>query len=172
MIGGKFVAPADGKKEDVLDLATGEVIAKASLSGKRDVDAAVKAAKDAFDGWATTTPGERSLALLRIADAIEERAEEIADPQYGRAPRSAFLEDEIPFMADNLRYFAGVGSNPRVGPPASTPRGTPVFIRREPVGSVGQITPWNYPLMMAIWKIGLALATGNTVVLSRPRRLR
>jgi betaine-aldehyde dehydrogenase len=167
MIGGKFVAPADGKKEDVVDPATGEVIAKAPLSGKRDVDAAVTAAKAAFDGWATTTPGERSLALLRIADAIEERAEEIADLEAADAgkPRSAFLEDEIPFMADNLRYFAGGARNLEGRPAGEYTEGYTSFIRREPVGVVGQITPWNYPLMMAIWKIGPALATGNTVVL-------
>ena len=167
MIGGKFVAPVDGKKEDVVDPATGEVIAKAPLSGKRDVDAAVKTAKAAFDGWATITPGERALALLRIADAIEERAEEIADLEAADAgkPRSAFLEDEIPFMADNLRYFAGAARNLEGRAAGEYTEGYTSFIRREPVGVVGQITPWNYPLMMAIWKIGPALATGNTVVL-------
>ena len=167
MIGGKFVAPVDGKKEDVVDPATGEVIAKAPLSGKRDVDAAVKAAKAAFDGWATITPGERAHALLKIADAIEERADEIADLEAADAgkPRSAFLEDEIPFMADNLRYFAGAARNLEGRAAGEYTEGYTSFVRREPVGVVGQITPWNYPLMMAIWKIGPALATGNTVVL-------
>ncbi len=167
MIGGKFVAPVDGKKEDVVNPATGEVIAKAPLSGKRDVDAAVKAARAAFEGWATATPGERSLGLLRIADSIEARAEEIADLEAADAgkPRSAFLEDEIPFMADNLRYFAGAARNLEGRAAGEYTEGYTSIIRREPVGVVGQITPWNYPIMMAIWKIGPALATGNTLVL-------
>jgi betaine-aldehyde dehydrogenase len=167
MIGGKFVAPADGKREAVVNPATGEVIARAPLSGKRDVDAAVKAAGDAFDGWAATTPGERAGRLLKIADGIEERAEEIADLEAADAgkPRSAFLEDEIPFMVDNLRYFAGAARNLEGRPAGEYLDGYTSFIRREPVGVVGQITPWNYPLMMAIWKIGPALATGNTLVL-------
>ena len=167
MIGGKFVAPADGKRENVINPATGEVIAKAPLSSKRDVDAAVKAAREAFDGWATATPGERSLALLKIADGIEERAEEIADLESADAgkPRSAFLEDEIPFMVDNLRYFAGAARNLEGRATGEYLEGYTSMIRREAVGVVGQITPWNYPLMMAIWKIGPALATGNTLVL-------
>ncbi|HET8592467.1 MAG TPA: aldehyde dehydrogenase family protein, partial [Solirubrobacterales bacterium] len=109
MIGGKFVPPADGEREAVIDPATGETIARAPLSGKRDVDAAVKAARAAFDGWSTLTPGERSNRLLKMADAIEARAEEIADLEAADAgkPRSAFFEDEIPFIVDNLRYFAG-----------------------------------------------------------------
>ncbi|MFL5908530.1 MAG: gamma-aminobutyraldehyde dehydrogenase [Solirubrobacterales bacterium] len=167
MIGGKFVAPESGKRENVINPATGEVIAKAPLSGKRDVDAAVKAARQAFDGWANTTPGERSLALLKIADGIESRAEEIADLEAADAgkPRSAFLEDEIPFMVDNLRYFAGAARNMEGRPAGEYLEGYTSMIRREPIGVVGQITPWNYPLMMAIWKIGPALATGNTLVL-------
>src|SRR5437763_14154505 len=102
MIGGKFVSPDSGKRENVINPATGEAIAKAPLSGKRDVDAAVKAARQAFEGWATTTPGERSLALLRIADGIEERADEIADLEAADAgkPRAAFLAHEIPCMVD------------------------------------------------------------------------
>jgi betaine-aldehyde dehydrogenase len=167
MIGGKFVPSAEGKREDVLNPATGEVIAKAPLSGRRDVDAAVKAAKGAFDEWGAATPAERSGRLLKIADAIEERAEEIADLEAADAgkPRSAFLEDEIPFMVDNLRYFAGAARNLEGRAAGEYLEGYTSFIRREPVGVVGQITPWNYPLMMAIWKIGPALATGNTLVL-------
>jgi betaine-aldehyde dehydrogenase len=167
MIGGKFVAPVDGKREAVVNPATGEVIARAPLSSKRDVDAAVRAANDAFDGWAGTTPGERSGRLLKIADGIEERAEEIADLEAADAgkPRSAFVEDEIPFIVDNLRFFAGAARNLEGRPAGEYLDGYTSFIRREPVGVVGQITPWNYPLMMAIWKIGPALATGNTLVL-------
>jgi betaine-aldehyde dehydrogenase len=160
MIGGKFVAPVDGKREAVVNPATGEVIARAPLSTEKDVDRAVKAAKDAFEAWGTATPAERSTALLKIADGIEERAEGIADLEAADAgkPRSAFLEDEIPFIADNLRFFAGAARN-------LEGRAYTSYVRREPVGVVGQITPWNYPLMMAIWKIAPALAGGNTIVL-------
>ena len=167
MIDGKFVAPGDGKKEDVLDPATGEVIAKAPLSSKRDVDNAVKAARRAFESWGVTTPQDRSYALLKMADSIEERAEEIADLEARDAgkPRSAFLEDEIPFMVDNLRYFAGAARNMEGRATGEYMEGYTSMIRREPVGVVGQITPWNYPIMMAIWKIGPALAAGNTLVL-------
>src|SRR2546421_11097981 len=167
MIGGKFVSPDSGKRENVINPATGETIAKSPLSGKREVDAAVKAARQAFDGWANTTPGERSIALLRIADGIEDRAEEIADLESADAgkPRSAFLEDEIPFMVDNLRYFAGAARNMEGRPAGEYLEGYTSMIRREAIGVVGQITPWNYPLMMAVWKIGPALASGNTVVL-------
>jgi betaine-aldehyde dehydrogenase len=167
MIDGKFVAPADGKREDVINPATGEVIAKAPLSGKGDVDAAVKAAKAAFEEWGVTTPADRSNRLLKIADTIEERAEEIADLEAADAgkPRAAFLEDEIPFMVDNLRYFAGAARNLEGRATGEYMEGYTSMIRREPVGVVGQITPWNYPIMMAIWKIGPALAAGNTIVL-------
>jgi betaine-aldehyde dehydrogenase len=167
LVNGKFVATADGKREDVLNPATGEVIAKAPLSGRRDVDAAVKAAKGAFEEWGATTPADRSERLLKLAGGIEDRAEEIADLEAADAgkPRSAFLEDEIPFMVDNLRYFAGAARNMDGRPAGEYLEGYTSMIRREPVGVVGQITPWNYPLMMAIWKIGPALAAGNTLVL-------
>jgi betaine-aldehyde dehydrogenase len=167
MVDGKFVAPVDGKREDVVNPATGEVIAKAPLSSKRDVDTAVKAAKQAFETWGATTPAERSALLLKLADGIEERAEELADLESADAgkPRSAFLEDEIPFMCDNLRYFAGAARNLEGRATGEYLEGYTSWVRREPVGVVGQITPWNYPIMMAIWKIAPALAAGNTLVL-------
>ncbi len=167
MIGGKFVPPVDGEREAVIDPARGETIARAPLSSKRDVDAAVKAARNAFDEWSTATPGERSNRLLKMADAIEERAEEIADLEAADAgkPRSAFFDDEIPFIVDNLRYFAGAARNLEGRAAGEYLEGYTSFVRREAVGVVGQITPWNYPLMMAIWKIAPALAAGNTVVL-------
>jgi betaine-aldehyde dehydrogenase len=166
-IDGQAVDPADGGTEDVLNPATGEVIAEAPLSTKEDVDRAVAAAGRAFEGWASQTPGERALALLRIADLIEERAEEIADLEAADAgkPRKAFLEDEIPFIVDNLRFFAGAARCLEGRAAGEYTEGYTSFIRREPVGVVGQITPWNYPLMMAIWKFGPALGAGNTVVL-------
>jgi betaine-aldehyde dehydrogenase len=166
-IGGKAVAPVEGGMEDVVNPATGEAIASAPLSTKADVDAAVAAAVGAFEGWAATPPGERARALLRIADLIEERGEEIADLEAADAgkPRGAVLEDEVPVMADNLRFFAGAARCMEGRAAGEYMEGHTSFVRREPVGVVGQITPWNYPLMMAIWKIGPALGAGNTVVL-------
>jgi betaine-aldehyde dehydrogenase len=166
-IGGEAVEPAEGGMEDVINPATGEAIASAPLSTKPDVDAAVAAAKAAFPGWAGTPPGERARALLRMADLIEERGEEIADLESADAgkPRAAVVEDEIPVMADQLRFFAGAARTMEGRAAGEYMEGHTSFIRREPVGVVGQITPWNYPLMMAIWKIGPALASGNTVVM-------
>jgi len=167
-IDGEFAAAADGATDAVLNPATGEEIAQVASSTQADVDRAVKAARAAFEaGWSTATPGERSLALLKIADAIEERADEIAQLEAANAgkPINAFRDDEIPFMVDNLRYFAGAARNMEGKPAGEYVEGYTSWIRREPVGVVGQIAPWNYPLMMAVWKIGPALATGNTVVL-------
>src|SRR3954471_2450323 len=164
---GEFVDPAEGATEEVLNPATAEAIAEAPLSTAEDVDRAVKAAKRAFEEWANTTPGERSLMLLKLADAIEEHADEITDLEAANAgkPRGAFMEDEVPFMVDNLRYFAGAARNLEGRAAGEYTEGYTSFIRREAVGVIGQITPWNYPIMMAIWKIGPALATGNTIVL-------
>jgi betaine-aldehyde dehydrogenase len=166
-IGGKAVDPAEGGTEEVVNPATGEAIAAAPLSTKADVDAAVAAAKAAFPAWAATPPGERARALLRMADLIEERGEEIADLESADAgkPRGAVVEDEIPVMADQLRFFAGAARTMEGRAAGEYMEAHTSFIRREPIGVVGQITPWNYPLMMAIWKIGPALAAGNTVVL-------
>ncbi len=166
-INGEWVDPAEGATEDVLNPATGETIAQAPLSTKEDVDRAVAAAKAAFDGWSTTTPGERGAALLALADAIEENADELADLESTNAgkPRQAFFDDEIPFMVDNLRYFAGAARNLEGRASGEYLEGHTSIIRREAIGVVGQITPWNYPLMMAIWKIGPAIGAGNTVVL-------
>jgi betaine-aldehyde dehydrogenase len=166
-VGGEAVDPAEGGYEDVVNPATGEAIASAPLSTKPDVDAAVAAAKGAFAAWAATPPGERARALLRMADMIEERGEQIADLEAADAgkPRSAVVEDEIPVMADQLRFFAGAARTMEGRAAGEYMEGHTSFIRREPLGVVGQITPWNYPLMMAIWKIGPALAAGNTIVL-------
>jgi betaine-aldehyde dehydrogenase len=166
-IGGEFVDSVEGASEEVLNPATAEAIADAPLSSAEDVGRAVAAAKGAFEGWSQTTPGERALALLKLADAIEEQADEIADLESANAgkPRQAFLDDEIPFMADNLRFFAGAARCMEGRAAGEYTEGYTSIIRREAIGVVGQITPWNYPLMMAVWKIGPALATGNTVVL-------
>jgi len=124
-------------------------------------------ARTAFPGWAETTPGERSYALLQLADAIEARADELAELEAANAgkPLQAFKDDEIPFMVDNLRFFAGAARNLEGKATGEYVKGYTSMIRREPVGVIGQIAPWNYPLMMAVWKIGPALATGNTVVI-------
>ncbi|MDQ6776722.1 MAG: gamma-aminobutyraldehyde dehydrogenase [Actinomycetota bacterium] len=166
-IDGEHVVPAEGQTEPVLNPATGEVIAYAPLSTKEDVDLAVAAAKRAFDAWGTTTPMERAKALLGLADAIEEHGEELAHLEATNAgkPIGAFREDEIPFMVDNLRFFAGAARCLEGRAAGEYMAGHTSLIRREPVGVVGQIAPWNYPLMMAVWKIGPALAAGNTIVL-------
>ena len=166
-INGEFVDPADGATEEVVNPATGERIAEAPLSSAEDVDRAVAAARGAFDGWAATIPAERAAMVVKLAEAIERSADELADLEAADAgkPRKAFLEDEIPFMTDNLRFFAGAGRNLEGRASGEYAEGRTSIVRREPVGVVGQITPWNYPLMMAIWKIGPALVTGNTVVL-------
>ena len=166
-IDGEFVDAADGATEEVINPATGETIAEMPLSNEEDVNHAVAAAKRAFESWANTTPGERGTALLKLADLIEEHAEEIADLESADAgkPRQAFLDDEIPFGADNLRFFGGAGRTMQGSAAGEYVEGRTSIIRREPVGVVGQITPWNYPLMMALWKIGPALAAGCTIVL-------
>src|SRR5918994_576609 len=166
-IDGEFVDAADGATEEVINPANGEAIAEMPLSNEEDVNRAVAAAKRAFDSWSTTTPGERGTALLKLADLIEEHAEELADLESADAgkPRQAFLDDEIPFGADNLRFFGGAGRTMQGSAAGEYVEGRTSIIRREPVGVVGQITPWNYPLMMALWKIGPALAAGCTIVL-------
>jgi betaine-aldehyde dehydrogenase len=166
-IDGSFVDPVEGQTEPVLNPATGEVIAQAPLSTAADVDRAVNAARGAFEQWATTTPGARALALLKLADAIEEHADDISELESDNAgkPIGAFRQDEIPFMVDNLRFFAGAARCQEGRASGEYLSGYTSIIRREAVGVIGQIAPWNYPLMMAIWKIGPALAAGNTVVL-------
>src|SRR5437764_411583 len=166
-VDGEFVDSVDGETEPVLNPATGEVIGHAPLSSPGDVDRAVRAARNALDGWSSTTPGERALALLKLADAIEEHSEEMSELEADNAgkPIAAFRQDEVPFIVDNLRFFAGAARTLEGRATGEYLSGYTSMIRREPVGVVAQITPWNYPLLMAIWKIGPALAAGNTVVL-------
>ncbi len=166
-IDGQWVDAGEGATEEILNPATATPMAEAPLSTKVDVDRAVAAAERAFEGWATTTPGERAHALLKLADAVEQHADELADLESQNAgkPRHSFLEDEVPVVADNLRFFAGAARCMEGRASGEYLEGYTSIIRREPVGVVGQITPWNYPLMMAGWKLGPALATGNTVVL-------
>jgi betaine-aldehyde dehydrogenase len=166
-IDGAFRPALDGATEPVLNPATGEEIAQAPLSGAADVDAAVTAARGAFEAWSQSTPAERATALLGIAAAIEEHGEELAREEAINAgkPLAAVLGDEIGVMADNLRFFAGAARCMEGRAAGEYMAGHTSFIRREAVGVVGQIAPWNYPLLMAVWKIGPALATGNTIVL-------
>jgi betaine-aldehyde dehydrogenase len=160
-------APSEGEQELVLNPATGEELARASKSTAEDVDHAVKAARRAFEGWSNTTPAQRAQALLAMADLIEEHGDEIARLEALNAgkPIEAVKSDEIPVMADNLRFFAGAARTMTGLPAGEYMEGYTSFTRREAVGVIGQVTPWNYPLMMAIWKFGPALAAGNTVVL-------
>jgi betaine-aldehyde dehydrogenase len=167
-IDGEWVEAADGRTDAVINPSTGEEIAQAPSSTTEDVDRAVKAARAAFEGgWGTTTPAERSLALLHLADAVEEHADEIAELESANAgkPLQTFKDDEVPAMVDNLRFFAGAARCMEGKAAGEYLEGYTSMIRREPVGVIGQIAPWNYPIMMAVWKIGPALATGNTIVL-------
>jgi 1-pyrroline dehydrogenase len=165
-IGGEWVDPETDAQDDVVNPATGEVLFKAAASGAAEVDRAVQAAARAFESWSVTTPRQRSEALLRIAQIIEDHNDEftaIESANVGK-PVSA-LPDEMDLTIDNFRFFAG-GARALEGRAAGEYMpGYTSWLRREPLGVVGQIAPWNYPLMMAAWKIGPALAAGNTVVL-------
>ena len=159
--------PSDGESEAVLNPASGEELARAHNTTAEDVDRAARAARGAFEGWSQSTPAQRSSALLALADVIEEHGEELARLEALNAgkPIVAVARDEVPAMADNLRFFAGAARCLEGRAAGEYMEGYTSFTRREAVGVIGQITPWNYPLMMAIWKIGPALAAGNTIVL-------
>ncbi len=166
-INGEFVPAADGATEPVINPATGEEIARAASSGTEDVNRAVAAARTAFETWGSTPPSERALALLRLADAIEEHGDELAaiESENAGKPIEAVKADEIPAIVDPLRFFAGAARCLEGKAAGEYLEGYTSYIRREPVGVVAQIAPWNYPLMMAIWKIGPAFAAGCTTVL-------
>ena len=165
-IDGEFTEGADGEWRKVLNPATGEVIAEVPECSAEDVDRAVGAARVAFEKWFDTTPAERSQMLHRLADVLEENAEELAQIESKNVGKPiAAARGEMPYIVDNLRFFAGVARDIEGKSAGEYMRGYTSMIRREPVGVVGQIAPWNYPLMMAVWKIGPALAAGNTVVL-------
>ena len=166
-INGEFVDSVDGQTEEVVNPSTGEVIAEAPVSTAEDVDRAVTAARKAFETWGVTTPRQRSEALLKLADAILEHGDELADIESADAgkPRQAFVDEELEMCADNLRFFAGAARNMEGKAAGEYVEGHTSYVRREPVGVCGQITPWNYPLMMAMWKIGPAFAAGCTSVL-------
>ncbi len=164
--GGCVPADATGT-QPVVNPATGEPLAEVPLSGPANVDRAVAAARAAGDGWSTTPPAQRQLALLRLADLLEEHGDELAELESANAgkPLHEFRDGELDPMVDQLRFFAGAARCLEGRAAGEYLEGRTSFIRREPVGVVGQITPWNYPLMMAVWKVGPALAAGNTIVL-------
>ncbi|PKW25840.1 gamma-aminobutyraldehyde dehydrogenase [Phycicoccus duodecadis] len=167
-VDGGYVDAASDATTDVVNPATGQVVAKAPISGADDVDAAYAAAQRAFDGeWGATTPSERQQALLKLADAVEAHADELIALESENTGKIKALtaSEEIPPMVDQLRFFAGAARVLEGKAAGEYMKGHTSWIRREPIGVVGQVTPWNYPLLMAVWKIGPALAAGNTVVL-------
>ena len=166
-IAGASVDAVDGKTSDVIDPSSGEVYAQAPLSGATDVDSAVKAARAAFETWRDTTPSERQRALLKIADAVESRADEIVavESRNTGKPIQLTLDEEIPPMVDQIRFFAGAARVLEGKSAGEYLAGHTSMIRREPIGVCGQVAPWNYPMLMAVWKFAPAIAAGNTVVL-------
>ncbi len=166
-VNGQHVPSKSGETSDLINPANGEVFAKAAISNDADIDAAYKAADKAFEEWSQTTPSERQLALFRIADALEARAEEMADVESENTgkPRSTLVEYEVMVSVDQIRFFAGAARNLEGRATAEYAKDHTSSIRREPIGVIGQVTPWNYPLNMATWKFAPAIAAGNTVVI-------
>jgi len=164
-IGGEWVDAADGGTMEVVNPATGEAIAEVPRGTAKDVDHAVEAAKTAWPEWFETTPGERAEVLLKLADLIDEHTEELAQLESTNVGKPLpAARDELPVASDNLRFFAGAARLLEGKAAGEYMRGYTSMIRREPLGIVAGITPWNYPLMMAIWKIGPALAAGNVQI--------
>jgi len=166
-INGKSVDSTSGETTSIINPSTGQAYASAPKSNSADIDSAFKAASDAFPGWRDSTPSQRQLALIRIADAIESKQNELIEieSQNTGKPVSLVTSEEIPPMVDQIRFFAGAARNLEGKSAAEYMPGMTSFIRREPIGVIGQVTPWNYPMMMAVWKWAPAIAAGNTVVL-------
>ncbi|MFE9100457.1 gamma-aminobutyraldehyde dehydrogenase [Actinomadura geliboluensis] len=166
-IGGEYVDAKDGRTLEVVDPSTGEVYAEAPVSGAADVDAAFRAAAGAFPAWRDAAPAERSLAMLRFADAVEARAQDLVEAEVRDTgkPVQLTLDEEMPPMVDNLRFFAGASRVLEGKATGEYMADHTSSVRREPIGVCAQVTPWNYPMMMAVWKFGPALSAGNTVVL-------
>ena len=166
-INGKSVESKSGESTTLINPATGAAFATAPKSNAADVEAAYKAADDAFAHWRDSTPSTRQRALLKIADAIEDRAGEIIaiEVENTGKPISLTTTEEVPPMVDQIRFFAGAARNLEGKSAGEYMPGMTSMIRREPVGVIGQVTPWNYPMMMAVWKWAPAIAAGNTVVL-------
>jgi betaine-aldehyde dehydrogenase len=166
-INGQKVSSSSDMTQDLINPATGEVFAKAPVSNAADVDKAMKAAEKAFEVWKETTPGERQKAINKIADAIEARSEELIqiESENTGKPIAVTRAEEIGPMLDQIRFFAGAARHLEGRSAAEYFKGHTSFIRREPIGVCAQVTPWNYPMMMAVWKWAPAIAAGNTVVL-------
>jgi betaine-aldehyde dehydrogenase len=166
-INGSYRDAESGRTAEIVDPSTGLTYAAAPVSGTPDVDRALSVARTAFETWRETTPGERQLALLRIADAIDARAEEFVavESRNTGKPLALTASDELPPSSDHFRFFAGAARLLEGASAGEYLKGYTSFVRREPIGVCAQVTPWNYPLMMAVWKIAPALAAGNTVVL-------
>src|SRR5216683_7751844 len=166
-IGGQWTDTAFDRRSELIDTSTGEVFATAPVSSETEVAAAFASAAEAFPGWRDSTPAERSLALLRIADAIEAHADELVAAESGNTgkPVGLTMSEEIPPMADQIRFFAGAARMLEGRSAGEYMTGFTSFVRREPVGVCAAVTPWNYPMMMAVWKWAPALAAGNTMVL-------
>src|SRR3954464_141685 len=164
---GELVDSVSGESYDIVDPTTGEVYAQAPMSGAEDVDRAYAAAGAAFDSWGQSTPQDRSNALLKIAHAIEERIEEInaVECKDTGKPLGLTMSEEMPYASDHFKFFAGAARVLEGRSAGEDMDDHTSFVRREPIGVVGQVTPWNYPLLMMIWKVAPALAAGNTVVL-------
>ncbi|MFI7587714.1 gamma-aminobutyraldehyde dehydrogenase [Spongisporangium articulatum] len=166
-VNGEYVEARAGATSDVVDPSSGAVVAQAPVSGPDDVSAAYAAASAAFEGWGQTTPAERQKALLKIADAIEARADDLITLEAANTgkPFALTASEEIPPMVDQIRFFAGAARVLEGRAAGEYMAGHTSWIRREPIGVIGQVTPWNYPMMMAVWKFAPAIAAGNTVVL-------
>ncbi len=165
-VGGEWVEAVEGGTMEVLNPATGEVIAEVPRGTQADVDRAVGAAKKALPEWLETTPGERQDALLKLAAVIDDNAEELAEIESRNVGKPlSYARDEMPVSADNIRFFAGAARTLEGKSAGEYMRGYTSMLRREPIGIVGGIAPWNYPLMMAVWKFAPALAAGNVQVL-------
>ncbi|MEY3934672.1 MAG: hypothetical protein RI901_102 [Actinomycetota bacterium] len=166
-VNGKKVSASSDKVQDLINPATGQVFAKAPVSNAADVDKAMNAAASAFEIWKESTPGERQKAINKIADAIEDRSEELIgiESENTGKPIAVTRAEEIGPMLDQIRFFAGAARNLEGKSAAEYFKGHTSFIRREPIGVCAQVTPWNYPMMMAVWKWAPAIAAGNTVVL-------
>ena len=166
-VNGKHVDSDDGRTSQVINPATGTAYATAPISGPSDIDAAFKVAADAFETWRDTTPAERQLALIKYADAIESRQQELIDIESENCgkPKALVASEEIVMALDQIRFFAGAARVLEGRASGEYMAGMTSMIRREPVGVIGQVAPWNYPFMMAVWKFIPAIAAGNTVVL-------
>jgi betaine-aldehyde dehydrogenase len=166
-VGGKYVPTEDGGSSLLVDPSTGEEYLEAPVSGAADVDAAMAAAAAAFPEWRDATPSQRSLALFRIADALEARAEDLVRVESANTgkPVAVTLSEEIPPLVDQVRFFAGAARHLEGKSAGEYLADHTSFIRREPIGVCAAVTPWNYPMMMAVWKWAPALAAGNTMVL-------